>query len=285
MINWKILSLKQFSRRGLFYPLISVFVAISISLSAVLPSQALSVFDLLLQGAQVIQLSNVSNRQETKLGEQINQQLLGSKVRLSRDRQINEYINQIGQRLVPYTSRPGLKYTFQVVDDKSVNAFATLGGYVYVNEGLIKIAANEAELASVIAHEIGHIDGRHLISQMRKSAIASGLAKAAGVEESKLVQIGVELAYRRPNSRSAEYDADRRGLRTLTGAGYAPSAMVSFMQKLLTKSSSVPSFLSTHPATNARITALREQINQQPSNNSQEGLNPTEYQGRIRSIR
>ncbi len=285
MINWKILSLNKFySRRGWLYPLISVVIAVSISLTTVLPSQAFSLFDLLRQGAQVIQLSNMSERQEMKLGQQINQQLLSRKVRIYRDRRINQYINQIGQRLVPHSSRPEMKYTFQVVDDNSVNAFATLGGYVYINKGLIKTAENEAELASVIAHEIGHVGGKHVVNQMRKNAITSGVSKAAGVEQSKLVQMGVDIAYKRPNSRRAEYDADRRGLRTLRRAGYAPSAMVSFMQKLMKKSSNTPSFLSTHPATSSRITALRKQINAQ-SNNSGYGLNPRSYQARIRSIR
>ncbi|MDJ0797760.1 MAG: M48 family metallopeptidase [Calothrix sp. MO_167.B12] len=285
MINWKILSInKPYSRHSWFYPLISVLIAISITFSSVLPSQAFSLVDLLLQGARVIQLSNISERQEMRLGQQINKQLLRSRVRLSRDRRINQYINQIGQRLVPYSSRPEMKYTFQVVDSKSVNAFATVGGYVYINEGLIKTAENEAELASVIAHEIGHVGGKHVISQMRKSAIANGLSRAAGVQESRLVQMGVDLAYRRPNSRRAEYDADSRGLRTLRRAGYPPSAMVSFMQKLLKKRSRVPSFLSTHPATSSRITALRRQINAQPSN-SKKGLNRAVYQARISSIR
>ncbi len=241
MINWKILSVnKPYSRRGWLYPVISVVIAVSISLSTVLPSQAFSLVDLLLQGVQVIQLSNMSERQEMKLGRQINQRLLSSKVRLSRNRQINRYINQIGRRLVPYSSRPDMKYTFQVVDNKSVNAFATLGGYVYIHTGLIKTAENEAELASVIAHEIGHVGGKHVVRQMEKNAIANGVAKAAGVQQSKLVQMGVDLAYKRPNSRRAEYDADTRGLRTLRRAGYAPSAMVSFMQKLLKKSSKTP---------------------------------------------
>ncbi|CDN10365.1 MAG: M48 family metalloprotease [Richelia sp.] len=285
MINWKNLSLNNFyKRRGWFYPLVSVFVAISISLSTILPTYAFSWIDILLQGVQVIQLSNISSRQEMKLGQRINKQLLSSRFRLSRDRQINRYINQIGQSLVTYSSRPNLKYTFQVINDNSINAYATLGGYVYVNKGLIKTAENEAELASVIAHEIGHIGAKHVVKQMRKTAIANGLVRAAGVEESQLVKIGVELAYRRPNSRRAEYQADSLGLRTLTRAGYPPSAMVSFMQKLLRKRSRVPSFLSTHPGTSARITSLTRQISRQPSS-SRKGLNQAEYQARIRSIR
>ncbi len=285
MINWKIPSLnKLYSRRGWLYPVTSVIIAVSISLTTILPSQAFSIFDLLLQGAQVIQISNMSERQEMRLGGQINRQLLSSKVRLSRDRPINQYINEIGKRLVPYSSRPDMKYTFQVVDNNSINAFATLGGYVYVHTGLIKAAENEAELASVIAHEIGHVGGKHVIRQMEKNAIASGVAKAAGVEQSRLAQIGVDLVYKRPHSRRAEYDADRRGLKTLRRAGYAPSAMVSFMQKLLKTRSRTPSFLSTHPATSSRITALRRQVNAQPSKSTY-GLDEAAYRARIRSIR
>ncbi|MDJ0735439.1 MAG: M48 family metallopeptidase [Nostocaceae cyanobacterium] len=288
MINWKILSLNYSSfRRRWLYPLISIVVAIGLCLSTPMPSQAISIWKLLLRGAEVVtpvvQLSNISDRQEISIGKQINKQLLDSKVKLYRDSQVNNYIKQIGQRLVPYSSRPDLTYTFQVVDDDSVNAFATMGGFVYIHTGLIKAAKNEAELASVMAHEIGHIGGKHLVKQMRKRAIASGLVKVAGIEESKLVQIGVELAYQRPNSRRAEYDADRRGLRSLTAAGYAQSGMVSFMEKLMQKSSTMPTFLSTHPATSDRITALKSQINAKPSNR-RDGLNEAVYQRMFRSV-
>lgn len=285
MINWKIPSLnKLYSRGSWLYPVISVVIAVSISVTTILPAQGFSLFDLLMQGAQVIQISRMSERQEMRLGGQINQQLLKSKVRLSRDRRINKYINQIGQRLVPYSSRPDLKYTFQVVDNNAVNAFATLGGYVYIHTGLIKAAENEAELASVIAHEIGHVGGKHVIRQMEKNAIAKGVVRAAGVQQSKLAQIGVDLVYTKPNGRRAEFNADERGLRTLTRAGYPPSAMVSFMQKLLKARSKTPSFLSTHPATSSRITALRKQIKGQPSKSTY-GLDRAEYRAKIRSIR
>ncbi|MFB2771184.1 M48 family metalloprotease [Pelatocladus sp. BLCC-F211] len=122
-----------------------------------------------------------------------------------------------------------------------------MGGYVYVTTGLLKAADNEAQLASVIAHEIGHIASRHAIEQMRETAIARGVATAAGLERSTAVQIGVDLALQRPNSREDEFEADRKGLRTLGRAGYAESAMIAFMQKLLQKRS-LPTFLSTHPA-------------------------------------
>ncbi|MBW4685929.1 MAG: M48 family metalloprotease [Komarekiella atlantica HA4396-MV6] len=282
MINWKgFLANYRLWRRRWLYPLISVVVALSLCLSTPLPGRAIDLFPLLFQGVQVLQLSNISARQEADLGKQINQEIVSS-LRLYRNPEINRYVEQIGRRLAANSDRPNLPYTFQVVEDDAINAFATLGGYVYVHTGLLKAADNEAELASVIAHEIGHIGGKHLVNQMRQKAIASGVATAAGLNRNAAVGIGVDLALNRPRSRQDEFDADKRGLRTLTRSGYAQSAMVSFMQKLLTKGS-VPTFLSTHPATSDRIDSLKRAINSQRSNGSY-GLNNAAYKANIRAL-
>ncbi len=270
------------SRRW-FYPLVSIAVALGICANSLQPVQAISVFDLLRQGVQVIQLSNISDRQEVEIGRQINQQLVSSEVKLYRNREVNRYVNEIGQRLAATSDRPNLPFTFQVVDDDAVNAFATAGGFVYVNTGLLQRADNEAELASVIAHEIGHITGRHLVEQMRRTAIAQGVSQAAGLDRNAAVQIGVELALRRPRSRQAELEADRSGLRNLGRAGYAQSAMVSFMKKLLRSGGSPPEFLSTHPATSERIAALQRAIDPQRGNVGR-GLDSTAYKAQIRPL-
>jgi predicted Zn-dependent protease len=286
MMNRNSLSFNyNFFRRRYFYPLVSVVVALSICLSTALPSQALDWFPLLLRGVQVLQLSNISDRQEAEIGKQINQELLSSDVRLYRNSEINRYVEQLGRRLAANSDRPNLKYTFQVVDSDSINAFATLGGYVYLHTGLLKAAANEAELASVVAHEIGHIGGKHLIKQMRQKAIDEGLLTAAGLDRSTAVKIGVQLARNLPRSRQMEFDADQRGLKTLTRTGYAQSGMISFMQKLLSSSSqrSVPTFLSTHPATGDRIAALKRAVDNQPSNGN-DGLDNNAYQANIRAL-
>jgi predicted Zn-dependent protease len=236
----------------------------------------------LFQGAQILQLSNLSDRQEVELGKQINEQLSNGEVRYYRNAEINRYVQEIGRRLAANSDRPNLPYTFQVVDDKSVNAFATAGGFIYVNTGLLETAENEAELASVIAHEIGHVGGKHLVKQMRQRALASGVATAAGLDRNQAVAIGVDLALNRPRSRQDEFDADKRGLRTLARAGYAQSGMVSFMQKLL-KKGSVPTFLSTHPATGDRITNLKRAIKAQPSSGNY-GLDNAAYRANIRPL-
>lgn len=278
---------RHFTRRW-FYPFISFAIALGLIVGSPGSSSALPWADLIFRGVQIIQLSKVSDREEVAIGRQINQQLVNSEFRLYRNRAINEYVDQIGQRLAAKSDRPQIPYTFQVVEDNRVNAFATAGGYVYVTTELMRTAANEAELASVLAHETGHIEGRHLLQQMRQTAITRGIATAAGLDRSTLAGIGVELALSRPNSRQDEYEADQRGLRILTRAGYAPSAMVSFMEKLL-RGGSLPTFLSTHPNTKDRIEALKRSLNSNSSTGSNtptagNGLDSVAYKAKIQSL-
>lgn len=275
-------TITRHQRSRWLYPLISITLTLSIVLSSTVATLAIPFPELIFRGIQVIQLSNLSARQEVAIGEQINQELLSKQVKLFRNQEAQSYINQIGQRLVQASDRPNIPYTFQVIDDSSVNAFATMGGFVYVNTGLIAAASNEAELASVMAHEIGHIAGRHAIKQMRQAAVAAGVATAVGADQNKLVQIGVELALNRPKSREAEYEADRMGLATLARAGYAPRGAVDFMAKLL-KSGSPPTILSTHPATGDRISAMQRLID--PSQvNSGDGLDSNSYRATVERI-
>jgi beta-barrel assembly-enhancing protease len=276
-------------RRRWLYGFFSLILVLSLGLTNIKPTYGVSVIELILRGAQfvpqIIQFSTINDKQEVALGTEINKQLAGSgKVKLYRDPAINSYINEIGQRLVKTSQRPNIPYTFQIVADKNINAFATMGGYVYVNSGLITTAENEAELASVIGHEIGHIVGRHAIEHMRQQAISQGVLSAAGLGRNQAVQIGVELALSRPNSRKDELEADQFGLANLTKAGYAPGGMVSFMNKLLQKSGGAPpSFLSTHPATSERIQALKQSIPRGTEDRGQ-GLDNRAYQNRIRSL-
>jgi predicted Zn-dependent protease len=238
---------------------------------------------LFLQGLQVVQLSNLSPQQEVSVGQQINQEFLRQGLRLVNDPQVNDYVSELGARLVANSERARIPYTFQVVRDQNVNAFATMGGFVYVTTGLIQTADNEAQLASVIGHEIGHIEGKHLLKQMRQTALTRGLLTAAGLDNSAAVSLGAELAIRRPRSRQDEFDADQRGLRMLNRAGLAESAMPEFMRKL-TRRAAPPTFLSTHPAAADRVVALERTIREQPGNFCRQdamspkcGLDPVAY--------
>ncbi len=260
---------------------LSAVVAFSLWATAGIQPAGASLFDLIFRGVQVIQLSSLSDRQEVALGEAINNQMVGSEFRLLNERSLNNYVERIGQRLVPNSERPNIPYKFQVVRDNQVNAFATMGGYVYITTGLMAKANNEAELASVISHEIGHIAARHAVNQMKQQAIAAGVASAAGLDRNTAVNLGVELALRRPGSRRDEFAADQLGLFTLARTGYAAAAMPAFMEKLVS-SRSVPTILSTHPAVPDRIRTLNQLIAQNNLGGSS-GLDSAAYQSSVRS--
>jgi predicted Zn-dependent protease len=270
-------------RRLWFYPILSVMVALGLVLSPLShPAKALPWDRLLFQGIQILQLSNISDRQEVQLGQQINNQMVGGQIRLYRNAQINDYVNQIGQRLASVSERPDLPFTFQVVRDNNINAFATMGGFVYVTTGLMAASDNEAQLASVVGHEIGHITGRHALKQMRQVAVTRGIATAAGVDTNRLVGLGVEFALNRPRSRADELDADKRSLQMMTKAGYPQSALIGFLEKLLERRSP-PSFLSTHPATNDRITAIQKAIDPNKADIG-DGLDSEAYKAAIQPL-
>ncbi len=274
--------LRQWLQRRWFYSCIGALTFGIIAVGQPQVGQAADWIQILIQGAQIVQLSNVSDAQEASLGAETNRAILSEKVKLSQNPVVNNYVNQIGQRLARTSARPNIKYTFQVVEDDSINAFATMGGFVYVNTGLVKAADNEAQLAGVIGHEIGHITGRHSLQHIKQAAITQGLTSLAGLDRDTVVQMGVQLALTLPNSRQDEYDADRRGLTNMIQTGYAPTAMPEFMKKLI-GGNSAPEFLSSHPAVTERVANLQKMIPAAYKNRT-DGLNASTYKQNLRGF-
>ncbi|WP_338430342.1 M48 family metallopeptidase [Synechococcus elongatus] len=232
------------------------------------PAQAQSfdprLLNLLRGGIQLFQglnFSNLNPNQEVQLGRQMNQQMLSQRFRPNRDRALAAYINDVGQRLAAQSDRPDLPWQFQVVDSREINAFATMGGYVYITTGMLGFLSNEAELAGVLAHEIGHIEGRHLPQRLGQSYLQQAGLSALGIDSDRFTQVAVDLALNRPNSRSAEFDADARGLRIMERAGYAPAGLISVMNKLASLGNNGMTFLSTHPDSRERARVLTAQLN------------------------
>ena len=292
-----VMSLLWKAKKRLMYGIMGFVMAIAFSIGLPQVAYSFSLWDLIVPAIQVFQISNLSDDQEVQLGKEINQQII-RQVPISNNRDLNNYINNIGQRLAQTSERPNLPYTFQVVDDDSINAFATTGGFVYIQTGLIKAAKTEAELASVVGHEIGHIVGKHALKQMREQAITQGLLGAAGLDQSAAVQIGVQLALSLPHSRGDELEADRLGLDNLTAACYKPEGMVNFMRTLEEASGGggVPNFLSTHPSPRNRVNLLQDRINEYSNSpqvtsylqntcaNVNNGFNQQSYINQIRSL-
>lgn len=214
----------------------------------------------LLQGAfQSFQLANLTDEQEIQLGGQIVQQAVAKgEIRLSRDRQANDIVRRVGVRIARTSDRPNLPYRFYVVNDKEVNAFSIMGGYVFVTTGLLRTAGSEAELAGVLGHEVGHIVARHSLEQLRQAALAQGVAGALGANNNLLLNIGVGL-FQRSYSRNDEYEADKLGVENLARAGYPANGLPDFLRRLQTGKRS-PEFLSTHPDPGNRVARLQSII-------------------------
>ncbi len=155
------------------------------------------------------------------------------------DRDLDAYVSKVGLALAAETEMPDLDYSFTVLDDDLINAFALPGGYVHVTRGLMALASNEAELAGVLAHELGHVTARHSAERYSQSVVAGVGAAILGAAGSVVGVPGVgqvagygAQAYVQTYSRDQEFEADRLGIRYMTRAGYDPEAMASFFKKM-----------------------------------------------------
>ena len=181
------------------------------------------------------------------------------------DAELTAYVADIGNRMAALSERPNLPWTFRVLDSPVINAFALPGGFVYVTRGLVAYAGNEAELAGVIGHEIGHVTGKHSRGRRWGSILATiGIIAGAVLSDAvrDLVDLGVPqlvatLALTK-YSRGHELDADRRGIRYAAQAGYNPYAIGGFFQTLQSLEEhhdrkKLPGWISTHPQIDDRI--------------------------------
>lgn len=213
----------------------------------------------------------ISIEDEWRLGEQLSQDV-ERQVRLSNDAALNQYVANMGQRIVAQAPAPfnQLPWRFHVVEDPAINAFAIPGGHVYVNTGLIANADNAAELAGVMAHEISHVTARHSTEQITRQyglSILAGLV--LGQDPGQLAQIAAQIvaggALAR-FSREAEEEADALGIRAMAAAGYNPIGMATMFEELLEHQQSQPGrveqFFSTHPLTADRARKARERAQQ-----------------------
>ncbi|GIU83064.1 MAG: peptidase M48 [Acidobacteria bacterium] len=197
-----------------------------------------------------------SQEKEIEIGRQLAAEI-ERQVKIVDDPIISEYVNRVGQNLVLHSDAK-IPFTIKVIESDEVNAFALPGGYFYVNTGLILATDNEAELASVMAHEIAHVAARHAMENYGKSrflgmAILAGIIFGGGVTSTILQNVGglgEGLAYLH-FSRSAEEEADMLGVQYLYAAGYDPTAMATMFEKLASLNRKKPSALkrlfSTHP--------------------------------------
>jgi len=202
------------------------------------------------------QLILVSERQEIQLGMDADPQISAS-YGLYPDSAIQQYVRTLGEELAATSERPQLPWTFRVVDDPVVNAFALPGGFIYVTRGIMAYFGSEAELASVLGHEIGHVTARHSAAQMSQAQLAQ-LGLGVGVvllpelaDYAGLAQAGLGLLFLK-FGRDDERQADGLGFRYMTRVGYDPREMPGVFAMLgrvseASGSPGIPVWLSTHP--------------------------------------
>ncbi|MFZ4984935.1 MAG: M48 family metallopeptidase [Blastocatellia bacterium] len=237
----------------------------------------------------------ISEEEEMKLAEQVHGQVI-KEYRLIQNQPVNAYITNLGNKLARRSERPNLRWTFYVVDDKSVNAFATLGGRVYIHTGLIATTTSEAQLASVMGHEIGHIVGRHGLENVKRAqkigigaAAASIIGAIIGGRVGSVVDLAGNLiagGYLMKHSRDAEREADFLGLYNLEQASYNTREMISMFEILNRLSQSQPnsigSIMASHPAPVERARNTQREI-EEHLGSSRDGITTSNDYARIRA--
>lgn len=220
------------------------------------------------------QLNIIGESQEIEMGRAADQQIVGQ-YGLYPDDRLAKYVEDLGQRMAADSERPELPWTFRVLDDPVINAFALPGGYIYVTRGILSHMTSEAELVSVLGHEIGHVTARHGVNRLSKQQLA-GLGLGVGAifapevarAVGDLAQAGVQLLFLK-YGRDDERQADELGFRYANYIGSNPRGFVEMFDMLSRSSQAaggdrLPGYLSTHPEPEERRTTAKQWLQEVP---------------------
>jgi predicted Zn-dependent protease len=199
---------------------------------------------------------------------------------------LKQYVSTIGNRLAAISEEPELPWKFHVLNTDTINAFALPGGKVFITRGMLSKMSNEAQLAGVLGHEIGHVTAEHADERMSSAMILQGLAIGAGVAGAatdedwlKVLGVGTQVAgtgFLLKFSRDQESESDELGVRYMTKVGYNPYGQVQVMEILKEASKGrggTPEFLATHPLPETRIKRLNKHIQKE----FPEATDPSQY--------
>jgi predicted Zn-dependent protease len=249
---------------------------------------------LLLAGCDVDPVSGnkrlmlLSPEDEAKLGKSYAPQVekeLGGRIP---DENLQSYVNQVGQRMARVCHHPEFSYSYTAVQESMVNAFAVPGGHIFITRGLLEKLDSEAELASVLGHETGHVVAQHTAAAISRETVMTALAVAAGVgsagrDAGSAIFIAdcLSLQY----SRDDESEADMAGLSYMAQAGYDPNAMVGTMRILRKLQTERPiEFFSTHPNAETRIGDIEDRIQRRFANVGQLKTGKPEYEEHVLAV-
>jgi len=217
-----------------------------------------------------------TKQQDVQLGQETAAQVR-KQVTIIKDPTLTAYVNAVGKRLMTSqeATRSGFPFTFEVVADPSINAFALPGGPMFINTGLLRAVDNEAQLAAVMGHEMSHVILRHGTNQASKAnlielpaMLAGEIAGSSGGMMGQLAELGIGLGANSvllKFSRTAESQADLMGSHIMAEAGYDPIEMAKFFDKLNAEGGSrAPQFLSDHPNPANREKAIEQEAARLP---------------------
>ena len=234
------------------------------------------------------QLVLIGEQQEIQMGRESDKSIV-AQMGLYPDDEMQAYMQELGSRLAATSERPDLPWTFRVIDDPIVNAFALPGGFIYITRGIMSHFNSEAELVSVLGHEIGHVTGKHGVERASKAQLAGvGLGVAAiagGRDYVDLAGQGLGLLFLK-FSRDDERQADDLGLRYLTRGDYRPDEMPKVFRTLERVSAAqgagrVPGWLATHPDPGNRAERISQQIANLPPDPNRTIVNRDSYLERL----
>jgi predicted Zn-dependent protease len=218
------------------------------------------------------QLSFMSEGQEIQMGREAHPDIVAT-FGVYPDESLQEYVTELGNELAASSERPDLPWTFTVLDDPLINAFALPGGFIYVTRGIMAYFESEAELAGVLGHEIGHVTARHSVNQISRAQLAQlglgvGMILAPELQDfAGLASTSLQLLFLK-FGRDDEREADRLGVRYMGRVGYDPNQLSGVMAMLGRVSSESgggpPEWLSTHPDPENREEAIREMAQDAP---------------------
>ena len=215
------------------------------------------------------QLILMSEQQEVQTGRESDAEIR-KQMGVYDDPELQRYVSSVGMKLVTQAHRPGLPWTFTVVDEPAVNAFALPGGFIYITRGILPFLRNEAELAGVIGHEIGHVDARH-------SAEAYSKQLGAGLQV-------LFLKY----GREAELEADGLGVSYESSAGWDPKGVPDMLNTLARLDEAggsrrgVPNWALTHPPASDRVTRVQDAVAKAPA--GARSVNATEFERHLDGV-
>jgi predicted Zn-dependent protease len=227
----------------------------------------------------------ISTNEEVSIGQSLVKDV-ESQNKVTNDSILADYVNRVGQRVAHLSDRTDIQYHFKVLESPEINAFACPGGFIYLYSGLMKTMDNEAQLAGVLGHEIGHVVARHSVKRLQQVLGLQVLLSIALGESSEATQKAIGAGFTlimQGYSRDNEFEADYDGTLYMTKGGYNPEGMVQLFGKFKEmekekKTSSLDQLLASHPPTVDRIAKVEEEIKSFNLAGKQLAFNQDEYQ-------